>query len=76
MDIQTLVENDDILRPQTTFGYKMGWASKPYDFPNLYIYESFPIKTWNPIDTYAEDVNKRFEERYGQGHRVGPSDNV
>jgi hypothetical protein len=66
MDIQTLVENDDILRPQTTFGYKTGWASKPFDFPNLYITESFPIKTWNPIDTYADDVNKRFEERYGK----------
>jgi hypothetical protein len=43
MDIQTLVENDDILRPQTTFGYKKAWASKPYDFPNMYITEPFPI---------------------------------
>jgi hypothetical protein len=65
MDIATLVENDDILRPQTTFGYKKGWSAQPYDFPNSYINEPFPVKNWMPIDTYAEDVNKRFAERYG-----------
>lgn len=66
MDIVTLVENDDILRPQTTFGYKKEWTSQPYDFPNLYIKDPFPVKNWMPIDTYASDVNKRFEERYGK----------
>ena len=66
MDIATLVENDDILRPQTTFGYKKSWASEPFDFPNSYINEPFPIMNWKPIDTYAEDVNKRFDERYGK----------
>lgn len=66
MDINTLVENDDILRPQTTFGYKRDWASKPYDFPNMHIQDPYvSVKLWDPIDTYAQDVNKRFEERYG-----------
>lgn len=66
MDIATLVENDDILRPQTTFSYKKEWSTKPFDFPNSYITDPFPIMNWLPIDTYAEDVNKRFEERYGK----------
>lgn len=65
MDISTLVENDDILRPQTTFGFKKGWAEKPFDFPNLYIQEPFPVKNWQPIDTYANDHNTRFSQRYG-----------
>lgn len=55
---------DDALRPQSTFDYKKGWASKPYDFPNSYIAESFPVKTWDPIDTYSDDHNARFNQRY------------
>ena len=65
MDIPTLVENDDILRPQTTFAFKKGWAENPFDFPNLYIQEPFPVKNWQPIDTYATDHNMRFKQRYG-----------
>lgn len=65
MDIATLVENDDMLRPQTTFGFKKDWADKPFDFPNLYIQEPFPVKNWQPIDTYANDHNTRFSQRYG-----------
>lgn len=67
MDIATLVENDDVLRPQPTFGYKKSWTAEPYDFPNSYIKEPFiPVMNWKPIDTYADDVNKRFVERYGK----------
>ena len=69
MDIATLVENDDMLRPQTTFGYKKGWAEKPFDFPYLYIQEPFPVKNWQPIDTYADDHNTRFNQRYGSVSR-------
>lgn len=66
MDIETLVENDDKLRAQSTFGYKKGWSELPYDFPNMYIQDpSFPIKDWLPIDTYAADHNARFTQRYG-----------
>lgn len=66
MDIATLVENDDMLRPQSTFGYKKEWTAEPFDFPNSYISEPFPIMNWKPIDTYADDVNRRFDERYGK----------
>lgn len=64
MDIQTMVEMDDVLRPQTTFGYKKEWSERGYDFPNSYIQEPFPVKNWMPIDTYAEDHNARFKQRY------------
>ncbi len=65
MNCAEIVEIDDKLRPQTTFGYKKGWASRPYDFPNLYIEDpEFPVKTWDPIDTYTVDHNIRFAQRY------------
>lgn len=65
--IEDLVNADDSLRPQTTFGYTKGWTMEPYDFPNLYLSDtSFPVKTWEAIDTYAEDHNERFEQRYGK----------
>ena len=65
--IEDLVTTDDNLRPQSTFGYNKGWAMKPFDFPNLYIQDPFvAVKNWQPIDTYAEDHNTRFQQRYGQ----------
>ncbi len=66
MDIESLVMNDDSLRPQTTFGYTKGWTERPYDFPNLYIEAPFPVMNWKPVDTYAQDHNIRFEMRYGK----------
>ncbi len=64
LNLEEIVTVDDNLRPQTTFGYKKEWASKPYDFPNSYIDEPFPVKTWEPIDTYTLDHNARFAQRY------------
>lgn len=65
--VEELVTMDDNLRPQSTFGYKKGWASQAFDFPNLHLQDtSFPIKNWQPIDTYAQDHNIRFEQRYGK----------
>lgn len=65
--VEDLVMTDDMLRPQSTFGYKKAWAAEAFDFPNLYIQDpAFPIKNWQPIDTYAQDHNIRFEQRYGK----------
>lgn len=67
MNVEDLVMMDDNLRPQSTFGYKKGWAAQPFDFPNLYIQDPYvAVKNWQPIDTYAQDHNIRFEQRYGQ----------
>lgn len=64
--IESIVMGDDELRPQSTFGYTKGWATTPYDFPNLYIQDPFiAVKNWHPIDTYATDHNIRFQQRYG-----------
>lgn len=65
--IEDLVNTDDALRPQSTFGYKKAWASQSFDFPNLHLENtSFPVKTWEAIDTYANDHNLRFQQRYGK----------
>lgn len=65
--IEDLVNTDDLLRPQSTFGYKKEWASQAFDFPNLHLEDtSFPVKTWDPIDTYSNDHNLRFQQRYGK----------
>jgi len=65
--IEELVNADDRLRPQTTFGYKKEWTSSGYDFPKLYLDNTvFPVKSWEPIDTYSEDHNLRFQQRYGK----------
>ena len=65
--IEELVNTDDLLRPQTTYGYRKKWSMESYDFPNLHLSDtSFPVKVWEPIDTYANDHNMRFEQRYGK----------
>ncbi len=68
MDLEDLVMTDDRLRPQTTSTYlnKNLWSEKAFEFPDLYIRDKFPVKHWQPIDTYAQDHNTRFEERYGK----------
>lgn len=61
------IDVDDSLRPQTTFGYKKEWTTKSFDFPNLHLDDTdFPVKDWEPIDTYANDHNVRFQQRYGK----------
>lgn len=62
------IDADDNLRPQSTFDYKKQFSQSKYDFPNLHIAE--PIlyfKSWDPVDTYTQDMNQRFEQRYIKG---------
>ena len=68
MDLESLVMADDSLRPQTTStsSNKNLWSEKAFEFPDLYIRDKFPVMHWKPIDTYAQDHNTRFEERYGK----------
>lgn len=64
MNSEEQIMIDDSLRPQSTFDFKNQYQAYPYDFPNLYIDKPFPIKMWNPVDTYASDMNTRFSMRY------------
>jgi hypothetical protein len=68
--IEDLVMVDDKLRPQSTTGYHRAWQAEPFDFPNEYITAPFPVKTDDPISTYAMDRNLRFSQRYSNTKNV------
>ena len=61
--LEDVVRVDDALRPQTTDRWNRWYNERAYDFPNLYIRERFPVMTWNPLSTYSNDQNNRFDQR-------------
>jgi hypothetical protein len=52
------------LREQTTSAWKKGWSEKPYDFPNTYVNLPLRVIGWNPISTWSDLQNERFDQRY------------
>ena len=62
--LDDIVRVDDNLRQQTTLARKSQWAEQPFDFPNLYIGgDPFPVRLFDPISTYSNDQNFRFDQR-------------
>lgn len=61
--LDDVVRVDDALRSQTTSRWNRFYNERAYDFPNLYIRDPFPVLTWNPISTYNNDQNNRFDQR-------------
>lgn len=61
--LDDVVRVDDALRSQSTSRWNRFYNERSYDFPNLYIRERFPVLTWNPISTYSNDQNNRFDQR-------------
>jgi hypothetical protein len=62
--LEDLVMAEDNLRPQTTTSFTKQWQGEPYDFPNEYITDPFPIQMQIPLSSYVIDRNERFAERY------------
>jgi len=69
MNPEQMVTIEDTLRPQSTFDFKKQYSDQAYDFPNLYITADFPIMSWDPVSTYADDQNTRFQMRYMNGKK-------
>jgi len=62
--LDDIVRVDDRLRSQSTSTWKDQYAERPYDFPNLYIGgDPFPVLLFDPISTYSNDQNSRFNQR-------------
>lgn len=62
--LEDVVKQDDRLRSQTTSTWNNQYAETPYDFPNLYIGgDPFPVRLFDPISTYSNDQNSRFNQR-------------
>jgi hypothetical protein len=61
--LDDVVRVDDGLRSQSTSRWNRFYNERSYDFPNLYINAPFPILTWNPVSTYSNDQNNRFDQR-------------
>jgi len=61
--LDDIVRVDDALRSQTTQRWNRFYNERAYDFPNLYISAPYPVLTWNPISTYSNDQNNRFDQR-------------
>jgi len=55
---------ESTLREQTTSTWKKGWSENPYDFPNTYVDLPLRVLWWNPINTFGDIQNERFNERY------------
>jgi hypothetical protein len=61
--LDDIVRVDDALRSQTTTQWNSGYTERPYDFPNLYLRDPFPTLLFNPVSTYSNDQNSRFDQR-------------
>jgi len=57
---------ESTLREQTTSAWKKGWSEKSYDFPNTYVDLPLRVIPWNPVNTFGEIQNERFNQRYNQ----------
>lgn len=55
---------EDLLRPQTTIGYKKGPSMLPYDFPNLHINAPLVVMDVDPMSTRTQIQNALFKQRY------------
>lgn len=55
---------ESMLREKTTSAWKKGWSEKPYDFPNTYVNLPLRVLYWNPINTFGDIQNERFDQRY------------
>lgn len=55
---------EDLLRPQSTTGYKKGPTMAPYDFPNLYLNGPIAVMDDSPASTRAVIQNSLFKQRY------------
>ena len=64
IDIETIVMNDDVLRPQPTSFFKNGWAERQYDFPNLHINAPLFVFTGDSRSTRADIQNILLSQRY------------
>ena len=55
---------ESALREKSTSAWKKAWAEKPYDFPNSYVNLPLRVLYWNPISSYSDIQNERFDQRY------------
>jgi len=64
VDIESMVMNDDILRPRDTLFFKKQWAENPYDFPNLHINAPLFVFTGDSRSTRSDVQNILLKQRY------------
>jgi hypothetical protein len=62
--LEDLADASSELRERTTTAWKKNWTERGYDFPNSYVTIPQRVMSWNPINTYADDQNNRFVQRY------------
>jgi hypothetical protein len=55
---------EDLLRPQSTTGYKKGPSMQPYDFPNWYVNAPLAVMDVDPQSTRVSIQNVLFKQRY------------
>jgi hypothetical protein len=64
VDIESMVMNDDILRPRATLFFKKTWADQPYDFPNLHINAPLFVFTGDARSTRSDIQNILLTQRH------------
>ena len=64
LTLEDKTQVESLLRERPTTAWRKDMTEKPYDFPNQYC--TLPIRwmQWNPRNTYADDQNNRFVQRY------------
>ena len=55
---------ESTLREQSTSSWTKGWTENPFDFPNTYVNIPQRVLNWNPINTFGDIQNERFNQRY------------
>jgi hypothetical protein len=62
--IEDRINTESDLREQSTSAWKKGWSEQAYDFPNEYVTIPLRVIGWNPISTFVDIQNERFDARY------------
>lgn len=67
LTIESIVMNDDALRPQDTTAFKKNWQQYTFDFPNIHLSTPPPMFSNEifPTSTRADIENQLFSQRYG-----------
>ena len=67
LSIESIVMNDDALRPHDTTAFKKNWQQYTFDFPDIHLSQPPPMFSQEvfPSSTRALVKNELFNQRYG-----------
>lgn len=64
VNLVDIADTGSMLREASTTSWKKAKTEQAYDFPNSYVNLPLRVMSFDPINTTADDQNRRFAQRY------------